>query len=60
MTATTRSWRDELPVHPAAELFPMMSRDELIELGEDIKANGLRTPVVLWSENPDSDKLFSY
>jgi hypothetical protein len=26
---TQKSWRDILPVHPAADLFPMMSRDEL-------------------------------
>jgi hypothetical protein len=34
-------WRDHLPVHPAADLFPLMSESELRELGEDIKANGL-------------------
>jgi hypothetical protein len=32
-----KSWRDGLPIHPAAELFPLMSADELRELGEDIK-----------------------
>jgi hypothetical protein len=47
MTNTTKSWRDVLPIHPAAEKFPMMSPDELRALGEDIKANGLRTPAVL-------------
>src|SRR5262245_38770468 len=36
------SWRDVLPIHPAAELFPLMSPDELRALGEDIKANGLK------------------
>ena len=36
-----------LPVHPAADLFPLMSPDELKVLGEDIKKNGLRTPIVL-------------
>jgi transposase len=41
------SWRDHLKVHPAADLFPRMSEDELRELGEDIKANGLRSPIVL-------------
>ena len=35
------SWRDHLPVHPAADLFPLMSESELRELGEDIKKNGL-------------------
>jgi hypothetical protein len=37
----TRSWRDQIKLHPAADLFPMMSPDELKTLGEDIKANGL-------------------
>ena len=41
------SWRDHLPVHPAAELFPLMSKDELRELGEDIKAKGLTSSIVL-------------
>jgi hypothetical protein len=44
------SWRDVLPVHPAADLFPMMTPDELKKLGEDIKKNGLRNRVVLWAE----------
>jgi hypothetical protein len=41
------SWRDVLKVHPAAELFPMMSEAELKTLGEDIKKNGLRTRVAV-------------
>jgi ParB-like chromosome segregation protein Spo0J len=43
------SWRDVLKIHPAAELFPMMSPEELKTLAEDIKANGLRHPVVFQS-----------
>ena len=35
-----RSWRDHIKVHPAADLFPMMSEAELRELGEDIKKHG--------------------
>jgi hypothetical protein len=41
-TKRQQSWRDVLPVHPAAELFPMMSKDELRELANDIKTNALR------------------
>jgi hypothetical protein len=47
MTSKSKSWRDLLPVHPAAELFPMMSEEELRALGEDIKKNGLREGVAL-------------
>jgi hypothetical protein len=45
------SWRDHLPVHPAANLFPKMSEAELRELGEDIKKNGLLVPVVVWKND---------
>ena len=50
MTDTTKkaqSWRDVIPVHPAAGLFPMMAPDELKALGEDIKRTGL--PIKLCS-----------
>jgi hypothetical protein len=49
-------WRDVLPIHPAADLFPQMSPDELKALGEDIKKNGLREQVKListWSKPPN-------
>ena len=36
-----KRWRDVLPVHPAAELFPLMSEAELRDLANDIEANGL-------------------
>jgi hypothetical protein len=36
----TKRWRDVLQIHPAAELFPLMTPDELRVLGEDIKRRG--------------------
>ena len=46
-TVTTTNWRDILPVHPAADLFPLMSESELRELGEDIETNGLQSPIII-------------
>jgi hypothetical protein len=37
----------DLPVHPAADLFPLLSDDELASLADDIRANGLIHPVVM-------------
>ena len=41
------SWRDVLPIHPATELFPRMSSDELRTLADDIKKNSLQTPIAV-------------
>jgi len=38
---------DEIVVHPAAAVFPMLADDELAELAEHIKVNGLLDPIVL-------------
>jgi hypothetical protein len=40
----------DIEVHPVADLFPMLAADELAELAADIKARGLRHPIVLDSE----------
>ena len=37
---------EELSVHPLADIFPMLGDDELDELAEDIKTNGLLHPIV--------------
>ena len=36
-----------LQLHPACKLFPQLPEDELQQLAQDIRANGLRNPVVL-------------
>jgi hypothetical protein len=52
VTTTPFNWRDHLKVHPAADLFPLMSETDpqaLKELAEDIRKNGgLQQPVKLW------------
>jgi hypothetical protein len=45
-----QTWRDVLPVHPAAEVFPPMSDGELGLLAADIKTHGLRQKVVLYRD----------
>jgi hypothetical protein len=43
----TSKWRSTYKVHPAADVFPMMSDEELAELGEDIKKRGLTSSIVI-------------
>ena len=53
------SWRDVLPIHPAAELFPRMSPDELKELGADIVKNEQRVPIaIIERSRPRPDGTF--
>lgn len=52
-TATTQApfnWRAHLRIHPAAELFPLMSEAELRELAEDIKKHGLQELPVIYRD----------
>jgi hypothetical protein len=44
-TQTDSKWRQRFKVHPAADLFPMLSAEELDKLTADIKANGLKLRV---------------
>jgi hypothetical protein len=48
------NWRAHLRIHPAADLFPLMSESELKEHAEDIKANGLCAPLGFWSKDGNS------
>jgi hypothetical protein len=48
-----QSWRDVLPVHPAADLFDPLSEAELRELADDIKANGIKIPILIWRDKAD-------
>ena len=45
----------KLPVFPPADYFPMMLEEDLAELAADIKANGLRHPVVVADFPVDGD-----
>lgn len=49
-TERKRGWRDVLKIHPAAEMFPLMSKDELLELGENIRKRGLATRVTMFED----------
>jgi hypothetical protein len=46
-------WREVLKVHPACELFPMMTEPGLRELGEDIKKNRLQERAKLMRQGGD-------
>ena len=48
-------WRDRLPVHSAAEAFPLLSEKGLKELAGDIKRNGLQTSIVIWSPEANAE-----
>ena len=50
-----KSWNDALKIHPAADLFPRMSPEELLELGKDIKQHGLQTPIVYSNRDLSGD-----
>jgi hypothetical protein len=44
------SWRDVLPIYPAAEIDPLMPEAALRALGDDIKKNGLQSPITIYDD----------
>src|SRR5262245_52858757 len=50
---TQASWRDICEVHPCADVFPMMSDEEIDELANDIKDHGLRETIAIWRADAD-------
>src|SRR5262245_216357 len=48
---TKCKWRDALSIHPAAELLPLMSPEELRELAHDINKHGLLHKIDLYEDN---------
>jgi hypothetical protein len=46
------NWRERIKVHPAADLLPRLADtapDELRELADDIRENGIQQGVILWT-----------
>lgn len=52
---TAQNWRERIAVHPAADLFPLLSDAELGALAKDIDANGLTSPLSLWRAREGAD-----
>ena len=52
-TPKNQSWRETLPVHLEADLYPLLSKTDpalLKKVGEDIRENGLKVPIVILRE----------
>src|SRR6516164_9780770 len=55
--STSQRWRDRLKIHPAADLFPELSKEDLSALAEDIKQHGLRELVSLQGTDQDGHRV---
>jgi len=47
MSTKAQKKKSELEFHPYADIFPLLEKEELQELAEDIKTHGLHTPIVV-------------
>ena len=51
------NWRAYLRVHPAADAYPELPREELITIGNDIRKRGLQREIVVWrKESPRKER----
>src|SRR5262249_31781250 len=58
-TKPATSWRDVLPIHPAAADFPRLPPDELKALAEDVRKNGQQQPIgIIEQGKPRRDGSF--
>jgi hypothetical protein len=47
------NWRDVLPIHPAAKMFPPLSSDDLAALAANIKFRGQQQAVAIFHQDVD-------
>ena len=45
--AVKARWRQMLQVHPAADVFPLLGKEDVVALAADIKKHGLKQPVLI-------------
>jgi hypothetical protein len=60
--STTFDWRSHLAIHPAADAYPKVPHDRLVEIGESIRRSGLEFPILINAKgdpgNPEAFELF--